>query len=114
MIVWQKSMDLAKEIYAASRNYPKDETYGLVSQMRRAVVSVPANIAEGQGRQSRGEFLQFLGIAKGSLSELETLLALSQTLGYLTTCDSDRLSKHCDEIGRLLTNLRKALLVRKD
>jgi four helix bundle protein len=76
LIVWQKSMTLTKQVYSCTRSFPKEETYGLTSQIRRAAVSIPANIAEGQARNSTGEFLQFLGIARGSLAELETLTTL--------------------------------------
>ena len=73
LIVWQKALDLAEEIYRATRQFPKDELYGLTSQMRRAAVSIASNIAEGHERNSRGEFLQFIGHARGSLAELETI-----------------------------------------
>lgn len=83
LIVWQKAMDLVVSVYGLSEAFPKSETYGLTSQVRRAVSSVPANIAEGQGRRLRGEFLNFLGNARGSLSELDTHLELAFRLKYL-------------------------------
>ena len=83
LVVWRKSIDLVKAIYSYTRSFPKEEIYGIVSQMRRAGVSIPANIAEGQARNGKKEFLQFLGIAQGSLAELETLLTISESLGYL-------------------------------
>lgn len=109
LIVWKKSVDLVGLIYVSTRAFPKEEMYGLTSQIRRAGVSVPANIAEGQGRNSQGEFRQFLGIAQGSLAELETLLIISGSLHYLTQSDTDDLLKKCEEIGRLLAGLKKSL-----
>lgn len=84
LIVWQKAMDLVVMVYHASKSFPKDEMYGLTSQMRRAAVSVPANIAEGQGRRLTGEFQQFLGQSRGSLLELDTHLELALRLDYIT------------------------------
>ena len=78
LTVWQKSIDLAVKIYRITRRFPAEERYGITSQMRRAASSVPANIAEGQARRTTGEFLQALGVARGSLAELETFLVLSQ------------------------------------
>ena len=86
-------MDLVGMIYVATRAFPKEEIYGLTSQIRRAGVSIPANISEGQGRNSQGEFRQFLGIAQGSLAELETLLIISGNLQYLTPSGTDELLK---------------------
>ena len=88
-------MDLVGMIYVATRAFPKEEIYGLTSQIRRAGVSIPANISEGQGRNSQGEFRQFLGIAQGSLAELETLLIISGNLQYLTPSGTDELLKKC-------------------
>ena len=81
--VWQESMALTKEIYTATGHFPREEIYALTNQMRRAAVSIPSNIAEGAARTSNKEFLQFLSIARGSLSELETQVILSEDLGYL-------------------------------
>ena len=81
--VWQLALDLAPEVYKLAQSLPKHEQYGLADQMRRAVVSVPANIAEGQARRHRREFLRYLSIARGSLAELETLLVLAERLKYL-------------------------------
>ena len=80
---WREAMKLVRTVYTSTRTFPKEELFGLVSQMRRAAVSVPSNIAEGAARTSRKEFAQFLNIAKGSLSELETQLLISVDLGYL-------------------------------
>lgn len=109
LVVWQKSMDLTKAIYDSTRPWPKEETYGLTSQTRRAAVSIPANIAEGQARGTTGQFVQFLGIARGSLAELETLLLLSSDLGYTTPNAAESLLSHCAEIGRLLNGLLRSL-----
>ena len=109
LIVWKKSVDLVGMIYVATRAFPKEEIYGLTSQIRRAGVSIPANISEGQGRNSQGEFRQFLGIAQGSLAELETLLIISGNLQYLTPSGTDELLKKCAEIGRLLAGLKNSI-----
>lgn len=96
-------------IYRASSQFPKEETYGLVSQLRRAAVSVAANIAEGQGRNTTGEFMQFLGIARGSLFELETLVILSANLKFFSAEASESILKHCGEVSRMLSGLKSAL-----
>ena len=83
LVVWQKAIALVTEIYRSTQSFPSDERFGLTAQIRRAAVSVPSNIAEGQGRISRGEFRQFLGHAKGSLCEVETQLVIANNLGYL-------------------------------
>jgi four helix bundle protein len=109
LLVWQKSIELAERIYAASKGFPKEESYGLTSQMRRAAVSIPSNIAEGAAREGTGEFLQFLSTARGSLAELETQLLLTERLGYLKAAQVRELEKACDEIGRMLSGLRKSI-----
>jgi len=109
LIVWQKSMVLAETVYRCASLLPREETYGMRSQMTRAAVSIPANIAEGQARHGTGEFLQFLGIARGSLAELETLLTLSGRLQLLPQESVTNALSACDEIGRLLTGLVKSL-----
>ncbi|UJS19073.1 MAG: four helix bundle protein [Candidatus Jettenia sp.] len=105
-------MDLAEKIYSHTRLFPKDQTYGIVSQMQRSAISVPANIAEGRARNSRKEFTQFLGIAKGSLAELETFAILSGRLGYLNKQTSAGLLMNCEEINKLLNGLLKSLATR--
>jgi four helix bundle protein len=107
LVVWQKAMELVTAIYQATQTFPKEELYGLTSQLRRAAVSVPSNIAEGQGRLTRGEFRQFLGQAKGSLSELETQLLIAQNLGYLKECST--LLGQKTEVARLLNGLLNSL-----
>jgi four helix bundle protein len=100
-------MRLAKEVYQATEVMPKQEIYGLTSQIRRACVSVPANIAEGYGRNHRKDYLRFLGIANGSLKELETLLFLANSLNYID--DITGLMSLCESAGRLLNRLRQSL-----
>jgi four helix bundle protein len=105
--VWKISMLLAREVYQITEGMPKHEIYGLTSQIRRASVSVPANIAEGYGRNHRKEYVQFLGVANGSLKELETLLLLAHDLNYIN--DIAKLMSLCESAGRLLTRLRQSL-----
>ena len=107
--VWQISMDLVETVYRLSRGWPNHELYGLVSQARRASVSVPANIAEGAGRRSTGEFAHFVGIARGSLAEVETLLVLAGRLGYLDERTLEHLMRDIAEVGRMLTGLMQSL-----
>lgn len=113
LVVWQKGMDLVEHVYSASRLWPKEEIYGLTGQIRRAAVSVPSNIAEGQGRASTKEFLHHLSIAHGSLRELETQTLLAQRLGYLSDEASDHIPDYSAEVGRLLNGLMNALNVRQ-
>lgn len=108
LIVWQKAMTLIKEVYLTTGNFPKEEIYGLTSQLRRAVVSVACNIAEGQARNSTGEFKQFLGISKGSLAETETLLILSKDLNIISSPEFEKLTKSTSEIAKLLNGLLKS------
>ncbi len=100
---WKDARALVKDIYLATASFPPAEQFGLTSQIRRAAVSIPANIAEGYGRRSPGAFVQFLRIAKGSVNELETLLLLSTDLEILETCDE--LQERTAKIGSMLTNL---------
>ncbi|MFC1712086.1 four helix bundle protein [Candidatus Poribacteria bacterium] len=102
--VWKQSIDLAKEVYSLTRDFPKEEIHGLVSQMRRAAVSVPSNIAEGAARNSRKEFIRFLYISLGSLAELETQLLLSKELGF---CKSDGIDEDIEKIRKMLFGLIK-------
>jgi four helix bundle protein len=107
--VWQKGKDLVKEVYRLTKTFPGDELYGIVSQMRRASVSVPVNIAEGKGRFHKKEYVQFLFIARGSLYELETLIQISLELGYLSDVDSQTLFDLCSEIIAMLNGLISAV-----
>jgi len=102
-------MDLAEAVYAATREYPKDEMYGLTSQTRRSAVSVPSNIAEGQGRGSSREFVRFLAVARGSLCELETQLLLGARLQYVDGAVIDALLKQSGTVGRLLNGLIRSI-----
>jgi four helix bundle protein len=106
---WQMAMDFAERCYLATKGFPKEEQFGLTSQIRRAAGSVPANIAEGQGRSHTKEFLKHLGIARGSLLETETHLLLSHRVGLLDPKTLDSLLAVSDEIGRMLSGLRRAL-----
>lgn len=103
--VWERSIDWVERVYRISASWPADERFGLTSQARRAAVSVAANVAEGAGRRTSGEFKQFLGIAKGSLAEAETLLIIAVRLGYTSRSDNDALLAEADEISRMLSGL---------
>ena len=103
--VWRLSMSLVLDIYRCTASFPKQEVYGLTSQMRRAAVSIPSNIAEGKGRYSRKELLQFLFHARGSLLELRTQIAIARALSFLKDSDADDLIRRTSEVGRLLNGL---------
>jgi four helix bundle protein len=105
LVAWQKAMQFVKEIYRITRSFPNDEMYGLTSQLRRATVSVPSNIAEGQARYSRREFYHFLTLARGSLAEIETQIEIAASLEYLTSADARLLSARAAELGRILNGL---------
>ncbi len=105
LVAWTKAMELISEVYRATQAFPKEEAYGLTSQLRRAAVSVASNIAEGQGRLSKGEFHQFLGHARGSLMEVETQVLIALNLGYLSRSEADRLLSKSAEAGRVLNGL---------
>src|SRR5687767_5342726 len=107
--VWQKSMDLVVEVYKLSKQFPKDEQFGLTPQIRRAAVSISANIAEGQGRLSDGDFLRFLRIARGSLTETETHLLIAVRLEYVSREEAKPIWSLLQETSRLLTNLIHSL-----
>ncbi len=111
--VWQISLDLTETLYRLSGSWPKHEQYGLVSQIRRAAVSVSANVAEGAGRRSTGEFIQFVGIARGSLAEVETLLIIARRLGYVEEPVCRELLEGIYELGRMTTGLIQSLEQRK-
>jgi len=104
-MVWQKGMGLAKRLYALTRAFPSDERFGLVSQIRRASVSVPSNIAEGQARGGKKEFAQFLYIAKGSLAELDTQIELAKEIGYIKENESKEIGQLIAELQRMLHSL---------
>jgi len=106
LVAWQKAMDLVERVYLATNEFPREERYGLTSQIRRAAVSVPSNIAEGQGRRSTDdELIRFLQISLGSLCELETQLELAVRLKFLAKQDLVTIRTSSDEVGRLLNGL---------
>ena len=102
LIVWQKAMDLTTEIYRLTKKLPNEELYGLTNQMRRAAVSIPSNIAEGNGRASTKDYVRFLSIARGSKSEIETQLLLCVKLDYLQQSEVDETLNLCTEIGKMI------------
>lgn len=105
LIVWQKSMELVKEIYSLVKKLPKEETYSLSDQMRRAATSIPSNIAEGNGRKSQVEYARFLDIARGSQFELETQLHICIMLNFLTENETKKAFELIAEIGKMLNTL---------
>jgi four helix bundle protein len=105
LIAWQRAMDLVEAVYCLTQRFPKEEIYGLTAQIRRAVVSIPSNIAEGEGRESRNDFLRFLSIAHGSLREVETQLHIAVRLRYVRDEDVVETQLLCDETGRILRGL---------
>lgn len=109
LLVWQKSIDFVTEMYKVSETFPKGEIYGLTSQIRRASVSIPSNIAEGNSRRSKPDYLQFLKIARGSCAELETQLIISKNLNFLTEADYIKLNSDIIEISKMLNGLINAL-----
>ena len=109
LLVWQKSIALAKTIYKLTAAFPLEEKFGLISQMRRAAVSVPSNIAEGQARNTTGEFVQFISHAEGSLAELDTQLALAVELGFLMLDKTNSCADSIDELRRMLNGLRRVV-----
>ena len=112
--VWQKALDWAEAVYIATAAWPRDERFGLISQVRRSAVSVASNIAEGAARGTTGEFVQFVGIAQGSLAEAETQLLLAQRLGYATGRVGTPLLLASAEISRMLAGLASSLRRRKE
>ncbi len=109
LVAWQKAMALAEAIYQCSAAFPRAEMFGMVAQLRRAAISVPANIAEGQGRRNTREFAQYLRVAHGSLRELETYVILAGRLGYLGDHDGQRLLDLSSEVGRVVIGLGRSL-----
>lgn len=110
LLVWQKGIRLAKAMYEITRKLPTDERFGLVSQMRRAAISVPSNIAEGQARKTTGEFIQFISHAEGSLAELETQLILGVELRFWQVSEIKAVAELITEIRKMLGALRRALV----
>ncbi|MGH9589594.1 MAG: four helix bundle protein [Terracidiphilus sp.] len=109
LLVWQKAMGLTKNIYRLTESLPRKETFGLQSQIRRASVSVPSNIAEGHGRLDDGHFRQFLAVSRGSLFELQTQVELCADLGYLSVNAFREVMEQCEEIARMLNGLLSSI-----
>jgi four helix bundle protein len=109
LIAWQKAMDLVESVYRASGEFPQRETYGLSAQVRRAAVSIPSNIAEGQARYSTKDFLHFLSIARGSLKEVETQILIAHRLGYMNDQGKSSLIELSEEVSRLVSGLANSL-----
>lgn len=109
LIAWQKGMELVAMIYDATEGFPASEQYGLVSQLRRAAVSVPSNIAEGKAHYSNRDFVRFLRHARGSLAEIETQVLIAHQRKYLTDATMKQLTKKLDELGRILSGLINSL-----
>ena len=112
LVVWQKAMALSVLCYELTKPFPRDETYGMVAQIRRASVSIPANIAEGHGREQTRSFVQFLRIAQGSMKELETHLLLAEQVGLVHSDALVQIYSNTDEIGRMLRSLIRSLQVK--
>lgn len=105
LLVWQKSMDLVEEVYRLINLLPQEENFGICAQMRRAAVSIPSNIAEGQSRHTTREFINFLSIANGSKSELRTQLQICIRLGYITDIQTEKAMMLCEEVSKMLSAL---------
>ena len=109
LFLWQRAMDLVVEVYDLVKKLPKEELFALSDQIRRAVISIPSNIAEGQGRNSSKEFIHFLSIAKGSKAELETQLLLCMRINYLKELEIEKAMSLVEEVGKMLHSLQKRL-----
>jgi four helix bundle protein len=111
--VWKRSMNLVTEIYIITAQFPNEEKFGLVSQMRRAAVSIPSNIAEGAARNNRKEFINFLRVAQGSAAELETQLFIAAELNFIDSAQKESLLKEVDEISKMIIGLQRSLRAHK-
>jgi four helix bundle protein len=109
LLVWQAAMTLAEDCYRVTRAFPRDEVFGMTAQIRRSAASIPANVAEGHGRENTGSFIQYLRIAQGSTKELETHLLLSQRVGILGLDQLETLLSQAAEIGKMLRSLIRSL-----
>jgi four helix bundle protein len=105
LIVWQKGIELVNEIYILTKRFPKEEMFGMTNQMRRAAVSIPANIAEGWGRNSTKSYIQFVRISRGSLYEIETMLVIAKNQNYINEEQKSSTSSRIDELGKMLNKL---------
>lgn len=103
--VWQKSIQLVSDIYRISKNFPKEEVFGITSQIRRACISIPSNIAEGNGRRSKADYIQFLKIARGSCSEVETQIIICHNLHFINDIEFENLNNQILEISKMLNGL---------
>ncbi|HEX3559027.1 MAG TPA: four helix bundle protein [Pyrinomonadaceae bacterium] len=112
--MWRKATGLAKAVYIATSSYPKEEKFGLVSQMRRAAISIPSNLAEGHARSGSAEFKHFISVAMGSVAELETQVILSMDFVYLSENTEGFLLNQLDEVGKMLRGLNKSLSIRRE
>jgi len=112
LIVWRKALDLATLIYRITARFPRFELFALTSQLRRAAVSVPSNIAEGTARRTTREFVAYLHFARGSLAELETQVLLAVQVGYLNDVDAQQIQRAIDEVGRLINGVLRGLKTR--
>ncbi|HKD86764.1 MAG TPA: four helix bundle protein [Terriglobales bacterium] len=113
LIAWRKGISLVLEVYKATTDFPQHEIYGLSSQLRRAATSIPSNIAEGHGRATSGEFVQFLCHSRGSLCEVETQIIIARELGYVTAKQAHVLMARTDHLGRILQGLISSIQRRK-
>ena len=114
LLVWQKGIALVNEIYQLTKNFPTDEKLGLISQMRRAAVSIPSNIAEGQARRTTPDFIRFISMAEGSLAELDTQVTIAVELKYCNQNEINKLISMIDELRRILNGLRRTLLAKNN
>ena len=112
LIVWRKSIDLAKVVYGLTAKFPAEEKFGIIAQMRRASISIPSNVAEGQARHTTGEFVQFISHAEGSVAELDTQLILSIELTFCENAAATPAFQLADEVRRMLNSLRRQLIER--
>ena len=109
LIIWQRGINLVKEVYKETQNFPKQELYGLTNQIRRSAISIPSNVSEGHIRQHRAEFRQFLSMALGSLAELETQIIISRELNYISNEKSENLIDQMNSLGKMIRGLMKKL-----
>jgi four helix bundle protein len=110
LIVWQKSMNLVTMVYEKSRSFPKEDTYGLTSQIRRCAVSIPSNIAEGYGRRTSGDYIRFLRMTSGSLYELQTQMEIAKNLCYLSESEFQKVEANAIELEKMLSSMISKLL----
>jgi four helix bundle protein len=110
LIAWQRSMDLVEDVYRYSKDFPREEIYALTSQIRRAAVSIPSNIAEGQGRRTTADFLRHLSIAYGSLCEVETQILIARRLKYIAQVRVEEVLSRAGEVGRLLNGFTVSIV----